>query len=374
MITDPTLSVPSVDDAERAAVALEALGARYVLLFGSVAHGQASSESDIDLVAVFDDLGDYNNRYDLREALIDAAENASGWPVDILVTDRPEWRARIAMRTSIESHIDETKLVLRDLVPSSPIDWKKRIEMPRSDKGEAYRDVGAACSALDRADSLLEPSHKELRSMRAGKDAKWDRQRFERMLDLCAKCHMVVETSIKAYTVGICSQRPRRSARGHTIEKLIDDLPATHQQQFHTVLAPIPASEFSPWREAATYTMEYKFRPVLQRVTPQYVYDMFRGAQRCAELVALAMEKKYGKHDRTDELMAEIQDLDVANAALAMNSDPDFAALTYTRLRLKPHANALTSPSMPVVPAQMQTQPEDWRFKLLDLVKKILRI
>ena len=54
---------------------------------GPVARG----DSDIDLVAVFDDL-DYSQRLSLRLSLGAAA--AAGRPVEVYVTDRPEWARR----------------------------------------------------------------------------------------------------------------------------------------------------------------------------------------------------------------------------------------------------------------------------------------
>ena len=55
------LQTPRKADAQRAADALAQAGAARVLLFGSLARGEAGEGSDIDLVAVFDDL-DYAQR------------------------------------------------------------------------------------------------------------------------------------------------------------------------------------------------------------------------------------------------------------------------------------------------------------------------
>ena len=372
---DEKLSAPSVDDAERAAAALEKHGARYVLLFGSLARGQACQGSDIDLVAIFDDLGDYSTRCDLRDALISAAEDASGWPVDILVSDRPEWLARTAMQTTIESHIDETKLVLRDLTPSGPIDWGKQLEMPKTDQGEANEDIGAARSALDRANSLLEPSQKEWRSIQAGIPQRWDHQRFDRMIDLCAKCLTVVETSIKAYTRGICGQYPDRGRGGHTIESLIGKLPSTQEQnQFYAVLHPIAPSEFSPWRQAGTYTFAYGSKTALRRMTPAYVYEFFSASRRCAEFVALAMESKYGPNEATTDLLAEIQDQDALSAANSLKIEPHFAVSTYKKLQLNPRSDALSVPQPPEVPTEKMLDPGDWRLRLLKVLERVLRV
>ena len=82
---------PTVQDARLAADALVAEGVSEVWLYGSVARGETHRGSDIDLVAVFDDL-DYRKRWKVVTRLQRAAVEACGRPVEVLVTDRAEWR------------------------------------------------------------------------------------------------------------------------------------------------------------------------------------------------------------------------------------------------------------------------------------------
>ena len=84
-----TSAPPGLADAERAAVALADAGVAKVVLFGSVARGDATERSDIDLMAIYDDL-DYTARREIRRALKPLAETVAGHPVDVVVTDRPE--------------------------------------------------------------------------------------------------------------------------------------------------------------------------------------------------------------------------------------------------------------------------------------------
>ena len=53
-------AAPSLQDAQRAAEAVAHLDAGIVLLYGSIALGTATEDSDIDLCLIFDDLGDYS--------------------------------------------------------------------------------------------------------------------------------------------------------------------------------------------------------------------------------------------------------------------------------------------------------------------------
>lgn len=49
-----TVAALSIDDARRAAIALAEIGVARVLLHGSVACGDRSRHSDIDLIAIYD--------------------------------------------------------------------------------------------------------------------------------------------------------------------------------------------------------------------------------------------------------------------------------------------------------------------------------
>ena len=101
---------PCRADAERAAALLVTAGVSRVMLFGSVARGEATAGSDIDLVAIYDDL-DYSERFARKQDLSRLAEAEVGCPVDVLVTDRPEWKVRTErVPTSLESRVARSVL------------------------------------------------------------------------------------------------------------------------------------------------------------------------------------------------------------------------------------------------------------------------
>lgn len=84
-----TVDLPTLGEARQAADALMAAGVGQVWLFGSLARDEARSVSDIDLVAVFDDL-DYRKRWRVEAELRKAASTAAGRPVDVVATDWPD--------------------------------------------------------------------------------------------------------------------------------------------------------------------------------------------------------------------------------------------------------------------------------------------
>ena len=132
-------AAPTIDDARRAGQALTDAGAREVMVFGSVAKGEARPYSDIDLVVVFDDLG-YRMRRDTAYALEDLAADAVGQPVDVWLTDVPEWAAQNRCAASFAAAIRA------DLMPvavrrgdDSAIRWHKEQVMATSDTEAAWR-------------------------------------------------------------------------------------------------------------------------------------------------------------------------------------------------------------------------------------------
>ena len=132
-------AAPIRADAERAAAALIGAGASKVLLFGSVARGDAGPLSDIDLVAIFADL-DYGERHVRQRALQAAAAAAVPWPVQVHVTDRPEWRARVKyVATSFEHRVAGEAILVAVAPSEGPVYWGKEMVLPMSDPEEALR-------------------------------------------------------------------------------------------------------------------------------------------------------------------------------------------------------------------------------------------
>ena len=82
-------AVPSALAAGRAGDALAGAGAGEVWPFGSVARGESAEDSDIGLVAVRGDF-DHARRWDREHKSARLGEQAAGWPVDVMATDRPE--------------------------------------------------------------------------------------------------------------------------------------------------------------------------------------------------------------------------------------------------------------------------------------------
>ena len=142
---------PDMHAAQRAAEACGGAGVARVLLYGSVARGSRHRTSDIDLVAIFDDL-DYAERPRKRSRLERLATEACGHPVDVHVTDRTEWAIRTnRVPCSFENRIAAETLVVYDHGGHSPIAWDKEIGLPATPAQELasrYQNMTAAVARL----------------------------------------------------------------------------------------------------------------------------------------------------------------------------------------------------------------------------------
>ena len=241
-------AAPGRADAERAAAVLAEAGAGRVVLFGSVARGEANERSDIDLMAVYDDL-DYGKRREKSCELEKLAERAVGFPVDVSVTDRAEWRMRTTrVLTSLEGRVARYGMVLVDRPAGVDVDWGKEMVMPASDYAEALARLEEARTALGELLEHLGPGRVE----RSGSEMvdMWMRMN-ERLQSGCGNAHMVVELSLKALIH--LEADSDQAAWGHDIGRLCARLPEPHRSAVPALLSPLGADAITPWRTEAVY-------------------------------------------------------------------------------------------------------------------------
>ena len=232
-----TAQAPTAREAQQAADRLAAAGAGRVLLFGSVARGRASADSDIDLVAIFDDI-DYSERHSIRRALCEAAGSVVERPVEVFVTDRAEWRRRTReISASFEAGIASAAVVLVDR-PAEAVRWDKEIGLPDSNTDEAL-------DRLDEALDRLDEASKALHSMRArllpddweGLEPEDDHVTRWRLVDVCSSGTMAVETALKALAAAHGAPAPHK----HRIDLLVP-LAGRRADDVRTALADLEAN------------------------------------------------------------------------------------------------------------------------------------
>ena len=275
-----TTATPTIADACRAAEALAAKGVTRVVLYGSVARGEATERSDIDLIAIYDDI-DYGKRGQIAAPARTAARAASGFPVDVLVTDLPEWSMRTTrVRTSLEARAARTGTVLVDR-PAGRVDWDKEMVMPTDDYREALYRLGHIGDALEDLHARLEPSRMQALYAELGAVEAAHLAELGRMLALGGFCQSAVEASVKALIHR--TAQPHRRPWGHNIEDLCRELPSLIRE--HVVghlLHPVGPEEFTPWHRWSRYHERGKDpAPVAEVVEP-----LIRAACRLAVYTA----------------------------------------------------------------------------------------
>jgi len=80
-----------------------------IILFGSYANGNESSDSDIDLCVITDDSRHkIEITWDIREAIFDIAKHS----VDLVLYNNTEFNERACSNTTLESQIKQNGIVL----------------------------------------------------------------------------------------------------------------------------------------------------------------------------------------------------------------------------------------------------------------------
>ena len=290
-----------MDDARRAADALVAAGAAEVWLYGSVARGEQHRGSDIDLVAVLDDV-DYRQRLRVKSELQRAAREACGHRVEVLVTDRPEWRIqRQRVRGSFASAIS-TDLMMLSCSPSprSGVDWGKEQVMAASDEELAVERLRGVVLNLTKIDSSMEPGRAERERADDDDPVDYMEVRGGRLVDLCEAADMVVENAAKALAVleGVDAETLWSHDVGAVVAKLDDE----DTDALRSLMAAAPELVKSPdyitmWRTRGAYSSPTEGMTVQQVASPAFTRSMGLIACDVAEYVADAVERRRGEND-----------------------------------------------------------------------------
>ena len=240
---------PNRSDAERAAAALMSAGVSRVVLFGSVARGEATGRSDIDLVAVYDDM-DYGKRFALERELSALAGDEAGRRVDVFATDRPEWKMRSErLSTSLESWIARDGVVLADR-GAGEVDWGKEMVTPTSDFEEAVGRLYDLFTGLLELNRELKPDDTEVRDRQMGNEMRAFEQYQVRLEKACGHVQYTVESAIEVL-LHVTSRR--RVEWQHDIRVLCAELGEPHRSEVLGRLAPVGADEITRWHRESRY-------------------------------------------------------------------------------------------------------------------------
>ncbi len=317
-----------MEDAHRAAeVICRALNPAEVMVFGSVARGLQHPLSDIDLVVLFDDLGDYKRRGELARRAEAAVTEATGFPANVKVTDRPEWKVRTELvKSSFEAHIASHAVRLVTRPSNAQIDWNKEIGLAPSDAQQAENSLGNTLNSLDNLRGILSPYEHEVGALEAG-DAVTAREVLQnRMLRVCSLSQEVMENALKSLIHALRGEHPRRV---HSIEGLMDfaqaQLDASTGALLLSALDGLQEGKISGWRQGASYPDDMDMAVSREDATPEYAWAMATAAARVAQRCAETIEAQFGHPTtRTAEVITRCNDLTKWMATRATpGQDPD---------------------------------------------------
>ena len=242
---------PDLAAAHRAADELVSAGVGTVLLFGSLARGDTDDASDIDLVAIYDDLGDYRERAGCRSELEQRARKVSGCPVDVIVTDAPEWAVRTQkVPCSLEALIARDAITLADTETHASIDWDKEIGMPDNPTAELQERFSNLAKALSNLVDKLTPGGQETAAADRGDLTEHANQELERFTDACGAVHMVFESAAKIMLIETTNTPPPREHKIHVLLSTQDDWV---RDAFTAAARNVDLVKLSDWHEAKHY-------------------------------------------------------------------------------------------------------------------------
>ncbi len=242
---------PDLAAARRAADELVSAGVGTVLLFGSLARGDTAAPGDIDLIAIYDDLGDYGRRAECQAELQQRAQAVSGCPVDVMVTDAPEWATRTTgVPCSMEALIATDAITLADTDQHGDIDWDKDIGMPATPTAELQERFADLARAVSSLNAHLRPGEEEADAAARGDLTEHTAQELDRFAQACSAAHMVFECSAKITLILTVGTPPPRE---HRIPRLLETQPQWVRDEFAAAAANIDLVKLSKWHQAQHY-------------------------------------------------------------------------------------------------------------------------
>ena len=246
-------------------------GIRRICLYGSVARGEATPESDVDLLVVFDDI-DYSERKRIASrcrSALDDARSGIDHRVSVVVTDTREWSARSELFTSFERAISTDLVDLhQSKEPVIRMNKDKAMDKPTSDLDEAYKRLHEAWVAYDRANGSFLPRPKEIELQHDDSDEELSWYQYYRYVNIVTNIDMVLETSLKALYHTLKKAPPPKT---HLLDALLSSLPdSIETENVRKALSPLRVTNLPPdtydkidlkevytnWRVHGTYDAE----------------------------------------------------------------------------------------------------------------------
>ena len=182
---------PTVHDARRAAEVLPGS----VMLFGSVARGEAGPWSDIDLMCVVDDV-ETSERAGMELALLKRARRACGRQVEVVLTDWPGWLSWKEWPSTLEHSASRDGMWLKRQTPGPGVDWNKKMVPQRIRSAAVAASLHNTYTNLSQALYAMTPSSEEIGIARDQEQEEYWSAVWVRLGGINSHLHMAVEQSL----------------------------------------------------------------------------------------------------------------------------------------------------------------------------------
>ncbi len=228
-------------------------GVAEVAVFGSVARGEATPDSDIDLVAIYPDM-DYSQRCKLQIDLSSIAREMAGRGVDVWVTDWPEWKLRSTEVTlSFEHSIFNDCIVLAQQTTPYKCIHKSTIGLPMNNKEEIEKWLDDCKTTISNLRNSMPITESELEAMLEEdediRQVQLDGERIIRLRNVAALTAECVEKSLKL----LVALEEHSVPRTHSAAELMRLLSYTDSNTLLDLLTEREWENVANWRQAGTY-------------------------------------------------------------------------------------------------------------------------
>lgn len=307
---------PTLDDAKRAAGAVSAdPWVRRVLLFGSVARGEADRGSDIDLMVLVADSCGYDEFCRLDSFARRAARGVVEWPVEVVLRRRSVYEHLVRnVSASLEAGIQEHAVVLYRGVSDSgkKIDPAVLDGVARDSIELAGEQAKSAVRSIGGIESEIDGIYNQESKIAAVEDAVAVRQlRFARILEAS---HMVLEQCFRVVSSVV---KERSLGKGHHLDDFLAGMGAgVEKEELAGAVAGIRNSsgDLRTWR-LTSYTLalgEWQ-----REMTAENASAHIAAAVECARIAAACIA---GRAVAGSPAAAMAATLDSAASSLAARS------------------------------------------------------
>ena len=299
-------NVPTRDDARRAADALVAAGVGEVWLYGSVARGEQHRGSDIDLVAVLNDL-EYRKRLSVTEELRRVAREACGRWVEVLVTDRPEWRIQCERVPASFANAISCDLMLLSCNPGilKEVDWDKEQVLATTNEELAVERLQAALLSLTKIRANRAPGPDEREMADCDDPGDYLEERGARLIVVCEAADMAVENAAKA--LAVLEDVEAKTLWSHDVKTIVGELEDDDTDALRALMASVPELVKSPkyitmWRTVGVYGTPGEGKTAYEVATPTFATAIALIACDVAGYVADKAQRRIGEHEAVARL------------------------------------------------------------------------